>query len=122
MTLAILLALVFFAVGAAAVAKGLLLGTLFSILNFVLMGQALLQHMNKARTKRFMLCLGSIWLRYALLAVPLTIAAKSAMFDFFAAAAGILMVQGVILLHHCGKLIAAYIKNWSIPAPGNPRR
>ena len=98
--LAIGAALIFILIGDKAIAKGLLLGTLFSIINFILIAQALHFQLNKTRGKTFLACMGSIWLRYILLAVPLIIGAKMEMFNFFAVAVGIFMVQLVILGHH----------------------
>jgi hypothetical protein len=97
MMLAIGAALIFLFAGAKPISKGLILGTLFSILNFVLIAQSLPSHLEKERGKTFFVCLGSVWLRYAVLAVPLIVAAKSESFNFIAAAVGILMVQVVIL-------------------------
>ena len=105
MLLAIGAALVFLLIGAKPISKGLILGTLFSILNFILIGYGLPFQLNKGRYKTFLACMGSIWLRYALLAVPLVLAAKLEMFNFFAAAVGILMVQLVILGHHLGRMV-----------------
>jgi hypothetical protein len=44
--------------------------------------------------------LGGIWIRLALLALPLIIAMQSETFNFFAAAAGLFMVQIIIFFHH----------------------
>jgi len=93
-------ALIFILMGAKPMAKGLLLGSLFSVLNFILIAQALPLQLNKTRGKTFAACLGSIWLRYVLLALPLIIGAKFDAFNFFAVAAGLFMVQLVILGHH----------------------
>jgi hypothetical protein len=97
MMLAIGAALIFLVAGAKPISKGLILGTLFSILNFILIAQSLPSRLDKGRSKTFFICLSSVWLRYAVLAVPLIVAAKLESFNFFAAAAGILMVQVVIL-------------------------
>jgi len=105
MLLAIGASVIFLAIGAKPISKGLILGTIFSILNFILIAQGLPFHLNKGRYKTIMVCMGSIWLRYALLAVPLIVAAKSEMFNFFAAAVGIFMVQVVILGHHVGRMV-----------------
>ena len=97
MMLAISAALIFLVAGAKPISKGLVLGTLFSILNFILIAQSLPSQLERGRGKTFLICLGSVWMRYAVLAVPLIVAAKFESFNFFAAAAGILMVQVVIL-------------------------
>jgi ATP synthase I chain len=106
MSLAIGAALVFILLGAKSISKGLILGTLFSILNFILIAQGLPFQLGKGRAKTVVSCLTSIWVRYALLAVPLIIAAKFQMFNFFAAAVGILMVQVVILGHHLIRMVS----------------
>jgi hypothetical protein len=105
MLFAISVAAIFLIIGAKPISKGLILGTLFSIINFILMAQGLPLQLNKPRGKTFLTCLGSIWMRYILLALPLIIAAKLQIFDFFATAAGILMVQFVIIAHHVGRMI-----------------
>ena len=105
MVFAIGAAILFLLAGAKPISKGLILGTLFSIINFVLMARGLPSHLNKSRGKTFLACLGSIWLRYALLALPLIFAAKIQALDFFATAVGIMMVQLVILAHHVGKMV-----------------
>jgi hypothetical protein len=97
MMLAIGAAVIFMIAGAKPISKGLILGTLFSILNFVLIAQSLPSRLDKGRGKTFLICLSSVWLRYVILAVPLIVAAKLEGFNFFAAAVGILMVQVVIL-------------------------
>jgi len=105
MLLAIGTALIFLAVGAKPISKGLIIGTLFSILNFILIGQGLHFQLYKGRYKTFLVCMGSIWLRYALLAIPLVMAIKFEMFNFFATAVGIFMVQLIILGHHLGGML-----------------
>lgn len=107
MMLAIGAALIFLVAGAKPISKGLILGTLFSILNFMLIAQSLPSRLEKGRGKALFACLNSVWLRYAMLAVPLIVAAKFEGFNFFAAAAGILMVQLVILGRQLvGKVLA----------------
>jgi len=106
MMLAIAAALFFLVLGNKPVSKGLILGTLFSVINFILMAQGLPFQLGKGRAKTFLSCLGSIWVRYALLAMPLIIAIKLEMFNFAAAAVGILMVQVVILGHHLIRMVA----------------
>jgi hypothetical protein len=105
MMLAIVAALIFLAAGAKPIAKGLVLGTLFSILNFILIAQSLPSRLDKGRGKTFFICLGSVWMRYVVLAVPLIVASKYEEFNFIAAAAGILMVQVVILGRQLGRMV-----------------
>lgn len=103
--LAISAALIFVVFGNKPVAKGLILGTLFSIINFVLMAQTLPVQLNKNKGKTFMVCLGSIWMRYLLLVVPLLAAVHFEALNIFGTAAGIFMIQLVILARHCGRMI-----------------
>ncbi len=83
-----------------AVGKGLLLGTLFSIINFVLMGKSIPMALGQSRPRARMIGLGSILARYALLAIPLVMAIKSTSFSFFAVVVGIFAVQIVTLVDY----------------------
>lgn len=97
--------------GAKPMAKGLILGTIFSIINFVLMGLMLPSRLNRIRKKAILASLGSIWFRYMILALPLIIAFYSESFDFFTAAAGLFMIQFTILVHHLGGLVFGLTPN-----------
>ena len=100
MMLAISFSLVFILIGQKPIGKGLILGTFFSILNFILMGKTLPMWIGKTKRKTFFMSFGSIIFRYALLAVPLIIAIKMELFNLFAVIAGIFMVQLIILTDH----------------------
>lgn len=76
-----------------AIAKGLIIGTIFSIINFILLGQTLPRTLFRSRAKAGMIGFSSIMGRYVLLAVPLIIGMKSASFDFVAVVIGIFAVQ-----------------------------
>jgi asparagine N-glycosylation enzyme membrane subunit Stt3 len=89
------------------VGKGLILGTFFSIANFILMAQTLPQRIGKSKNKTFFLSFVSIVLRYFLLAVPLVIAIKFDQYNFIAVVFGIFMIQFVILGDHLFSLIAS---------------
>ncbi len=82
------------------VGKGLVLGTFFSILNFILMGETLPLRIGKSKGKTFMLALGSIYFRYIILAIPLIMAVKFEQLNLFAVIFGIFLVQIVILADH----------------------
>ena len=99
---AIAIAMVFLLAGRMAAARGLVLGTLFSIVNFTLLAYALPLQLNKGRKQTFLFCFGSIGVRYLLMALPVLIAAQSERFSLFGAAAGLFMVQAVILFHQLG--------------------
>ncbi len=83
-----------------AIGKGLILGTVFSIVNFVLMGEALPHKLGKSKKKTFVISLGSIYFRYLILAIPVVVAIKFDQFNLFSAIAGIFTVQIVILGDH----------------------
>ena len=100
MLAAIFVGLVFILMGHNAIGKGLILGTLFSIVNFVLLGETLPLKAGHSRGKSFFFSLGSILFRFALMAVPLVVAIKSAKFNLFAVIGGIFMVQIIILADH----------------------
>jgi hypothetical protein len=80
--------------------KGLTAGTLFSILNFILMVEALPHHIGKSQRRATVFSLGSILLRYSLMAVPMILALVYHLFHPAAAAIGLFFVQLVILTEH----------------------
>ena len=103
MATAIILALIIIFTGQTALGKGLVLGTLFSVINFVIMGEMLPLKLGRSSRKTYTFSLMSIFLRYALLAIPLIVAAKSEQFHLATTISGIFMVQLVILVEHLGK-------------------
>jgi len=99
------------AMGYKEICRGVVLGGVFSALNFALMGQLLryrLQENRKAAARRSFL---SLLLRYALLAIPLVLAVQSERFNLPATVVGIFMVQLVILLEQGSRLIFVSVKN-----------
>lgn len=100
MVMAICVALVLIMVGFKPAGKGLVLGSLFSIINFVLIGATLPLKLDSSRPKAAFLSFLSIACRYALLAVPLIVAVKQPQFDLTATVVGIFMVQLIILAEH----------------------
>jgi hypothetical protein len=105
-TAAIFVGLFLILAGQKPVGKGLILGTVFSIINFVLMARMLPHRIGKSKNKTFFLSFGSIVLRYFILAVPLIIAIKFDQYNFISVVFGIFMVQLVILADHLLSLIA----------------
>lgn len=103
--IAIAIGLCFFLAGQKPVGKGLVLGTVFSVINFILIGQTLSLRLGKSKRKTFLLSLGSIIFRYIFLAIPIVVAAKFQQFDLVAAIVGIFMIQLVILADHIFRLI-----------------
>jgi hypothetical protein len=105
MLAAIFVGLVFILTDQSAVGKGLILGTFFSIINFILLGEAIPLKVGKSRGKSFFFSLGSIFFRFALMAIPLIVAIKSVKFNLFAAIGGIFMVQIIILADHIVQIL-----------------
>ena len=97
---AIFIGLIFILADQKPIGKALILGTLFSIVNFILMGETLPLRIGKSKSKTFMLALGSIYFRYIILAIPLIMAIKFDQLNLFAAIFGIFLVQIVILVDH----------------------
>jgi hypothetical protein len=103
--IAIFAAISFFLLGLKPVGKGLILGTLFSILNFILMGESLPMKVGQTKNKAMALSFLSIFFRYGLMAVPLIAAIKLERFNFAATVCGLFMVQFVILADEVIRLI-----------------
>ena len=100
MGMAIFIGLCCILAGYKPVGKGLVLGTLFSVLNFVLIGETLPLRINRTRKMTLLWSLGSVTARYALMALPLILAVRLDQVDFFGTAAGLLMVQAAIMGDH----------------------
>ncbi len=96
-TAAIFAGLFFILAGREAIGKGLILGTIFSIINFIVMGEMLPLKIGKSKNKTFFFSLGSIFSRYILLAIPLIIAVKFDQYNLISVVIGIFMVQLFIL-------------------------
>ncbi len=105
LTVAIIAGLFFILMGQKSIGKGLVLGTIFSVLNFILMGQSIGWKLGHSKTKTFSIALGSISFRHLLMAIPLIVAIRLEQFHIVAAAAGIFMIQLVILADHVRTLI-----------------
>ena len=104
--IAIIVGLCFFLAGQKAVGKGFILGTIFSVANFILIGKALPLRIGRSKRKTFFLSLGSIFFRYALMALPIIVAVKLEQFNLVAAIVGLFMIQFVILADHFVKHIS----------------
>ena len=102
MIFAVIIGILFYVIGFTDLMKGLILGTFFSIINFVLMGETLPQRLNKSKKRIFWIAFGSVTLRYIFLAVPMVLALKSETYNLYATVAGIFMVQIQILLDQTG--------------------
>jgi hypothetical protein len=97
LVVAIILGFFLIIAGQSSVGKGLILGTLFSSINFALMGEVLPHKVGKSRGKTYLISLGSIISRYVLLAVPIVLGIKFPdRFNLITVIIGIFMVQLVI--------------------------
>ena len=94
----------FFLAGYKPMGKGLVLGTIFSVINFVLIGQALPLRIGHSKRKTFVLSLGSILFRYMLMAIPVVVAVKYEQLDLVGTIFGLFMIQIVIMADHILKL------------------
>ena len=95
---AIVVAVVFLILQENAIAKGLLLGTLCSIVNFMLLGISVPMAVGQTRNRAALIGLFSILIRYILLAIPLILGIKLASISFIAVIVGIFAVQIVALI------------------------
>jgi hypothetical protein len=103
--------LLFLSIGQKEVCRGLVLGGVFSAVNFALMGQLLRYRLIDNRKVAIRRSLVALLLRYLLLAIPLVLAVQSERFSFPATAVGIFMVQLVILIEQGSRLIFASVKH-----------
>ena len=97
---AILTGFVFYLAGMTSVCKGLVLGTLFSILNFIILGETLPIKFGRLKGKPLLFSFGSMIFRYFILAVPLIIAIKLEQYNLIAVIIGIFFVQLLIIADH----------------------
>jgi len=100
MTVAIILAMILIILGEKTAGKGLVLGALFSVINFVLIGSTLPRTVGHGKRASTFISLVSLILRYTLLAVPLILAIKLDQFSLITVLIGIFMVQLMILMDH----------------------
>ncbi len=107
MVAAIVVAFILILAGLKPAGKGLVLGTIFSVINFVLIGQTIPFRLSQTKRKTLFISLGSIIFRYALMAIPLIVAVKFEQIDLPAAVLGIFMIQLVILADHLLNLITS---------------
>ncbi len=100
MTVAIILAVGLIVIGEKAAGKGLVLGALFSVINFVLIGLTLPRTVGHGKRASILISLVSLLLRYTLLAIPLILAIKLDPLNLITVLIGIFMIQLMILLDH----------------------
>jgi hypothetical protein len=97
--------------GLPALGKGLIAGTLFSILNFILIAESLPYKLGKSRPKASAVSMAWILLRFSLMAVPMILSLKYQLFHPATAAVGLFFIQLIILAEHLRFSIR--------PSPGN---
>lgn len=107
MAAAIIAGLLFILAGQKPMGKGLILGTLFSVINFVLMGELIPLQLGHTKSKTYLVSFGSIIIRYGLLALPLIVSLKFEQFNLWAVICGVFMIQIVILVDHLRKLLSS---------------
>ncbi|MDB9823059.1 ATP synthase subunit I [Deltaproteobacteria bacterium] len=102
MIVAIAAAVVLILLGEKSIGKGLVLGTLFSVINFLVMGRFLIARLaeSQSRKKASAFALMSILLRFAILAIPLVVSLKVDAVNFIAVVIGVFMVQLIIISNH----------------------
>lgn len=90
-------AVVLMLAGEKAIGKGLVLGTLFSAANFVVMAHLIQSTLSGSRARSSAAALGSILFRFSLLAVPLVISLRTDAVHFIGVVIGLFMVQLTLL-------------------------
>jgi hypothetical protein len=99
-TSALVVAVIFLFIQEKAIAKGLLLGTCFSIVNFLLLGKSIPMTLGRSRLKARLIGLTSVLVRYGVLAIPMVMALKLVSFNFIAVVVGIFAVQIITLFDY----------------------
>ena len=110
LTAAVIAGAVLIALNQVAMGKGLILGCLFSIVNFMLLGGNIPKRVGLSRKGASLKALGSIWVRFLLMAIPLIMAIKLAEFHLVTTVIGIFMVQLAILIDYL--VITPVVTGW----------
>ena len=97
LSLAIVVSLATYLAGWPGVTRGLLLGALFSALNFALLGQTMTQKLTGVHRRNTIIALGAQLGRYLLWGVPVVVAVKLPPVDLPATIAGLFMVPIFII-------------------------
>lgn len=105
LTLAVFFGVILILADMKSLGKGLILGTLFSALNFILMGETITRRITACRKEASVRAGISLLLRYVLLAIPLILAIKFPSYHLATTIAGLFMIQILILAHHTGRAI-----------------
>ncbi len=104
--LGIAVSLIFLLLGNLAISKGFLLGTCFSIINFILLSSSMPFSWGNGRRYATGVYFVSIIVRYIILAIPVIIALKSNRFNLASTIAGIFSIQIVIFSYYIIRPIA----------------
>ncbi|MFO8112505.1 MAG: ATP synthase subunit I [Desulfosalsimonadaceae bacterium] len=107
MFIAIIAALVMIFMGYRDLARGIVLGTLFSILNFVLMGASIQLRVQRTRRTGAMIAFVLVLLRFGFLALPLVVSIYYDKYHIVTTIAGLFMVQAVMLADAVKKLVSS---------------
>jgi hypothetical protein len=105
MVMAVIAGVVFVLVGQKSIAKGLVLGSIFSVINFILIGEILPLIITASRKRSVLFSLVSMLFRFLLLSAPLILSLKMESLNFVAATVGIFMVQITIMGEHLLRLV-----------------
>jgi len=100
MAVAIVCGLVLILADQRPIGKGLVLGSIFSVINFVVMGEMLPLRLGKSERRTLFLSLASIFSRYVLLAVPIFLAIRLSQIHLISTLIGVFLVQLMILTDH----------------------
>ncbi len=92
--------LFFLAAGLRDVFKGLLLGTLFSIIDFNLIGSSISCKFNNLKSNLLITALELIELRHVVLTIPIILAVFYDQYSLWAVILGLFSVQFVLILDH----------------------
>ncbi|MFP4159872.1 MAG: ATP synthase subunit I [Desulfobacterales bacterium] len=95
--LAVCAALILIAADMKPAGKGLILGTIFSAANFIVMGETLPGRISGSRRRASIFSGMLLLIRYAMLAVPLVFAVKLETLSLTATIIGLFMIQAMIL-------------------------
>ncbi len=102
-----MIALVLILAGQREMARGLVLGTLFSILNFVLMSMSIQFRMQKTQRAGTVMSLLLVLMRFGFLALPLIVAIHYDKYHIATTISGLFMVQVVMMAYALRKTPAA---------------
>ena len=100
MFIAIVVWIVFYILALRPIGDGFLLGSLFSVINFALLGEALAKRLNLTGRKLKLNIYSSLAARFILLAVPVYLGIKFDKFNLTAVLIGLFMIQIMILAQH----------------------